>query len=77
LITIPCDHLEVVLKICGRLCSILDSKFGQTSPFSMAMAEARMCQLAARYHFSWVIVAVLSGIAPIWMRISFLQHLGK
>ncbi len=41
MITIPCDHLEEVLEICGRLCSIPDSEFGQTSPFSMAMAEAQ------------------------------------
>jgi hypothetical protein len=77
LITIPRDHLEVVLEVCGRLCSIPDSKFGQTSPFSMAMAEAQMCQLAVWYHFSWVIVAVLRRIGPIWIRISFLQNLGK
>jgi hypothetical protein len=76
LITIPQDHLKVVLKVHGRLCSIPDSKFGHTSSFSMAMAEAQLRQLVARYHFSWVILVVLRGIVLIWMRISFLQHLG-
>jgi hypothetical protein len=58
-------------------CSVPDKELGRTSPFSMAMAEAWLCQLAAQNHFSWVIVAVLRGIAPIWMRVSFLQHLGQ
>jgi hypothetical protein len=77
LITIPRDHLKVVLKVCGRRYSIPDGKFGRTSPFSTLMAEAQLCQLAAQYHFSWMIVMVLRGIAPRWMRISFLQHLGQ
>jgi hypothetical protein len=77
LITIPRNHLKVVLEVHGRLCSVPDSRFRQISPFSTAMAEAWLCQLAAQYHFSFVIVAVLRGIALIWMHISFLQHLGK
>jgi hypothetical protein len=76
LITIPCDHLEVVLKVCGSF-SIPYGKFGHTYPFSTVMAEAGVCQLVVRYHFSWVIVVVLRGIAPRCMRISFLQHLGQ
>jgi hypothetical protein len=62
LITIPGNHLKVVLKVCGRYYSIPDGKFRCTSPFSMAMAEAGLSQLAARYHFSWVITAVLRGL---------------
>jgi hypothetical protein len=77
LITIPQDYLKVVLEVCGRCYSIPDGKFGCTSPFSTAMAEAQLCQLVVRYHFSWVIVVVFRGIAPRWMRISFMQHLGQ
>jgi hypothetical protein len=77
LIPIPCDHLKVVLKVCGRLRSVPDSEFGRTSAFSTAMAKARLYQLAAQYHFSWVIVAVLRGFATISMRISYLWYLGQ
>jgi hypothetical protein len=65
-ITIP-----LWIKFPGRSSGILEDEFWQTFPFLRVTLKATLCRLVRLCHFSFVIVAVLIGMAPRWRVVSF------
>ncbi len=55
----------------GRSSGVPEDEFWHTFPFLRATLKATLCWLVRLCHFSFVIVAVLIGVAPQWRLISF------